>query len=86
MTEGEVKQEDYAVNRRSNVIRLSVNNAIHNATNIGIFSNKEFWQEQDHQLWKSIGNDAHNILADLILLKTKIETIIGAVIEDEEEE
>src|SRR3954462_2801165 len=86
MTEGEAKQEDYATNRRSNVIRLSVNSAIHNAINIGILSNKQFWHEQNHQLWENIGNDAHSILGDLMLLKMKIETIIGVIREKEEEQ
>src|SRR3954465_14056550 len=84
MTDGEVKQQDYEMDRREKVIALGINTAIHGLGNCALFSNKKLWPEQDQHLWEVISNDAHSILGDLMLLKMKLETILGAPAKEEE--
>lgn len=77
MTENEQKQNEYAENRLANATRLGINAAIHGLTNICFFSNKAAQKENESNLWIGIKNDAEKTLADLLLLKVKIEMVIG---------
>jgi hypothetical protein len=85
MSEAETKQEEYAKNRRENAIRLGVNSAIHGVTNISIFSDKAFWSVVEQPLMENVKNDSIGILADLMLLKTKLESVIGPEKKEEQE-
>jgi hypothetical protein len=75
--ENELRQAEYAANRRANAIRLGINSAIHGVTNISIFTDKTFWSVVEQPIMDNIKHDSINILADLMLLKAKIESVIG---------
>ena len=75
MSEAEVKQAEYAAGRRLSAIKMGVDKSLHGLTHVCQFSHSSF--TGDDPRWKAVNDQAHRALAELLVLQTNLELIVG---------
>jgi hypothetical protein len=78
------KQQQYELDRHSKMIQHGINQAMHSITNVSILTNRSFWPDDQH-LWDDARDDACKILANIIHLKAKLDTLLDVVQKEEQE-
>ena len=79
----EQKQEIYAADRRMSSMKMGLDRSLHGLTHVGMFSNKLFFP--DDERWARVCEQAHKALAEVLILQTHFELIVGALHKVEEE-